>query len=280
VNYDLYLSYSGRKAYTICPKKYEYTYVQKLKVPIDPKNSLFGSAIGKLFEWFYNDSLWAQNNVLQSTLDRVDLAISNVCRHNKFDPESDPHFIKDLRADLIEFSTRWINVIRKHHLLFVESNAEVDLSIVYFNSKHNLTLKLGGKADLILRDNDEIWLMDGKASKYRDKYTDVNQLIWYATQFYLKYHIAPTRLGFLYWRFPENPIQWIHYDAQSLRNCVDETFEIAKNILNKCFPIRVSSACRFCDHKIHCSDGMEYLSVHQLEKSKKIESSIFDLDPV
>ena len=57
--YDLYLSYSARKAYLTCPKRYSFMYVDKVRGVKDPKNTLFGSVMGRIVENFYTQRFWA-----------------------------------------------------------------------------------------------------------------------------------------------------------------------------------------------------------------------------
>jgi len=50
MSYDIYLSYSGRKSYLVCPLQYKYRYILKDKSRGDPRGSIFGSAIGRVFQ--------------------------------------------------------------------------------------------------------------------------------------------------------------------------------------------------------------------------------------
>jgi hypothetical protein len=78
----------------------------------------------------------------------------------------------------------------------------VDLSVYY--ARDGVKMRLGGRADFI-HGPKPLWIVDGKGSVHREKYVDSEQLIWYALLHYIKHHVAPDRLGFLHYRFPDDP---------------------------------------------------------------------------
>lgn len=274
---DLYLSYSGRKIYLICPYRYKLQYISDVPYIIDPKNTLFGSIIGKIFEWFYNKRLWLKDAHHEMTA-AIEPAISLIAAEKKFGLTEDPEFTRELREDLEKFVPAGIEIIRKHGLLSTDSRAEVKLHVDHYDPKFGLTLRLGGYADFIHRDGGQIWILDGKGSKYREQYVDPEQLIWYAVQFYLKFHVAPTRLGFIHWRFPDDPLQWIMYDDHSIRNSLNETFTVARNIKSGLFDPKTSSECHRCGYKEQCKEGKKYIAARRVESGGRIKSSIFELE--
>lgn len=274
---DLYLSYSGRKAYLICPKRYKLRYIDGILIPSDPENTIFGATIGKIFEWFYNNRLWL-SDAHAAVISAIEPAIEDITSDKKFDPMSHPDFMRELRADLHEFVPAGLETIRKHGLLSINSRAEVKLHVTHYNPKFGLTLRLGGYADFVHIDGEQVWILDGKGSKWREQYIDIEQVIWYAVQFYLKFHIAPTRLGFIHWRFPEDPVQWVMYDEQSIRNSLNETFQVARNIKSGLFDAKTSGECRLCSHKDDCKEGKQYLATRRVEANGRIKNSIFGIE--
>jgi len=143
---------------------------------------------------------------------------------------------------------------------------------------NGITLKIGGRADFIHEVNNGYWIIDGKASEHKGKYVDPEQLIWYAVQFYLKYKKSPTRLGFLYYRFSEDPIQWIEYDANSMVTNVKMTFDVAKKIKLKMFDAKVGSQCSMCEYRQVCDDGKEHHELKKIASGGYVEQSIFSFD--
>ena len=270
---DLYLSYSGRKCYLTCPKKYQYNYVKHTPVDSDPRSSFFGSMIGKVFEWFYEKKLWAAPDQVATTLDHIEPAITEVLKEEDWDEFSDPNLIHEIRQELRDLIPKVIDVIRERGLVTLYSCAERKLDIT--KSKNGLSVILGGRADFIhgsdLRD---IWIIDGKGSKYREKYVDSDQLVWYATLYYLRYRIAPTRIGFLFYRFPEDPIVWVNLDENAMRSLINKTFEIAEKIKAGVFPATPSGECKLCDYKDICEEGSEHLISIRPKKEFILDDSI------
>jgi hypothetical protein len=281
MGYDLYLSYSGRKSYMTCPKKYHFMYVLRDKTRGDRRNTFFGSIIGKVYEWFYSRRAWATADPVATVVSYVEDATRSVYEKEDFDPVTDPAFVNLLQQDLRKYVPEGVEIIRKHGLLSAQSLVEADLTIEYTSPKHGLNLKIGGRSDFThVKGDKDTWLLDGKASKHKEKYADSEQLIWYAIQHYLKYHIAPSRLGFIFWCFPEDPVKWIAYDNNVMRASLDKTFEVAKKIHLKQFDATPSGECHRCDFITKCEDGQKYLAKRKVETGGRIENSIFDLEQV
>ena len=274
---DLYLSYSGRKTYLTCPKQYWYCYEEKDKTRLDPEKSFFGQVIGTVFEWFYNKRVWAMDNVTASTVAMIEPALTMILQKEGFDPASDPHIIGAIKEDLYTHVPEGVETIRANKLLTDNSRAEVNLTVVYADRKTGLTVKMGGRADFI-HGCREPSILDGKGSAHRDKYVDSQQVIWYALLHYLKFHVAPTQIGFVYWKFPDDPLQWVDYDGQSLRDCVSLTFEVAQKILDKVFRPTPSPECRGCNYRQKCEDGMKYLAARKVEDDGRFDNSIFEVE--
>jgi len=280
--YDLYLSYSGRKSYLMCPRHYHFRYILKDPTRGDPRGSIFGSAIGMVFQWFYDRKLWAEPDPISACLAVVDEAMMNVFQNEKFDPEWDPGFLHVTRQSMLQFIPPGVETIKKLGLLTVNSRAEVDLTVLYWNDKYGMSIKVGGRCDFVHSpDMRDVWIIDGKASKHRERYVDSEQLIWYAVQHYIKYHVAPSRLGFVFWSFPDDPVKWIAYDSQAMRASLDATFDVGKKILLKSFDATPSGECHRCDYKDKCEDGRKHIAHRRKETSGGyVDSSIFDLESV
>lgn len=275
---DQYLSYSGRKTYYVCPKQYELRYILRIKVVRDARNTFLGTTIGKVFEWFYSRELWKKPDPLLACLGAVDEAIQETFREEKgFDPSSDPSLEPKLRNEAKALVPGGLEVIRSNGFLTPMSRAEADLSTVCQNDKYDFTLKLGGRCDFIHgRSKTDVWILDGKASAHRDKYVDPQQLVWYGVQHYVKYHVMPTRLGFIFWSHPNDAVQWIEFGPQDLRKSVEDTFEVVEKIRLRQFGATPSSECYRCDYKDRCAEGKQWMANRRIEGGGRIESSIFD----
>ena len=276
---NIYLSYTGRKTYLTCPRKYWYRYVKKQDAPDDPRKAMFGIAMGKVFEWFYNKRFWTDPKPEVKCLEAVDKAIDYTCDEKRFDCAANSDFISELRGSMREFIPPAVKTIREHRLLSVESRSEVDLTVNYFSKKHDMTLRIGGRADFV-HGPSPLWIVDGKGSVHREKYVDSEQLIWYALQHYLKYHVAPDRLGFLHYRFPKDPVQWIVYDEQSMRSNLAKTLDTVALIRGGSFDAKPSGECHRCEFRILCPDGIKHLASRRAANGGRIEDSAFDLEDV
>lgn len=281
MRYDIYLSYTGYSCYNSCPRKYEFKYVKKEPYERDPKNALFGLIIGKLFEIFYEKRIWSLPDPSSRLLDMSEDVINSVFKKEKWDEHRDPDFCSKIRNDLRKYIPLAINTIKKHELLTPYSRAETDLTVTYFSQKYDMTVKIGGRSDFIhSKDRKNVWILDGKASNHKEKYIDPNQVVWYATQHYIKYNVAPTRLGFLFYKFPDDPIKWVSYDEDSVRSLLESIFDVSNKIRLKLFDPKPSNECKFCDYKNKCESGLKFLSMKRIEEGSRISESIFLLEEI
>ncbi len=198
----------------------------------------------------------------------------------KFEEYMDPGLMSIIRSDLRIYVPSGVEIIRKYGFLTPYSTAEENLNVIYGNQKYSQTLKIGGRCDFKHATNlENVWILDGKSSAHREKYVDSEQLIWYAVQHYIKYRVAPSRLGFIYWRFPEDPVTWIKFDDDSLRNCMVKTFEVAEKISLKQFQATPSGECHRCQYKSICDDGHKYLAGRKAEGGKLVDT-LFELEQI
>lgn len=279
--YDIYLSYTGFKCYKTCPKQYYFRYIIKDKSVFDVKNTLLGSTIGKIFEWFYDQKFWSYQNVSELAVNSIDKAIDHVFLKENYQAGSDAQFEHNLREDLVKYVSSGVEIIKKHKLLTTNSCAELDLTTTFSSPIHNISVKIGGIADFVHynRPND-VWIMDGKAYKKREKYVDSNQLIWYSILHYMKYGVAPSKIGFIYWLFPDDPVSYISYNSDSMRVLHKDIIDTSKMILSKQFEPKTSSECRRCSYLNKCDDGTKYLAKKRKESTDFVGDSIFDLEDV
>lgn len=278
---DFYLSYSGRKLYLTCPKQYYFRYVLKDPARSDPKTAMFGSAIGKVFEWFYEHKMWASADPVSLALSKIGQAIQDTFEKENYIIGSDQSYETHLKADLHKFVPLGIDIIRNHRFLTVNSRAEEDLTVIYSNPSSPTSVKMVGRADFVHAfSSKDVWILDGKASKHREKYVDSDQLIWYATQYYLKYHVTPSRLGFIFWCFPDSPVSWIEYDADLMRKLVKKTVEVVDRIFDGDFPATPSGDCHRCPYRSKCDEGTIHLAKKRVESGGRIDNSVFDVERV
>lgn len=213
-------------------------------------------------------------------LSRAEEAINAVLKQERWEEHLDPLLMSRIRSDLHELIPVTIEGIRTKGLVTLNSQAEVDLTLSYYHKGYDMTVKLGGRADFIhTNDNKNVWILDGKASKWKDKYTNPEQLIWYAVQYYLKFGTAPSRLGFFYYKFPKDSLKWIEYGESDIRASLTQTFEVSKKIKLKMFNASPSEeSCKFCDYKLICEEGIELTAQMMRESGKIVTDTYFDLE--
>jgi len=273
---NIYLSYSGRKTYLTCPKRYKLIHIDNKLEISDRRSSLFGIVIGKVFEWFYERRFWAEPDAIQASLNSIDVALQTALDRDKI--QIDNEFKEKLLTELKYYITYGIKTIKDNKLLSPNSRSEVKLDTLY--RFDDLEIKIGGRADFIHIDAGKIWILDGKGSQWRDKYVDPDQLIWYAAQFFLKYHIAPSRLGFIFWKFPEDPIQWISYNDDSIRVNLRQTVNVIKQIIKGEFDSQPTSYCNLCGYAQQCEEGTSYIAARKLIKTGRIQNSVLDIETI
>ena len=277
--YDFSISYSARKLYLTCPKQYYFRYILKDGSKGDPRDTMFGSIIGKLFEWFYEQRLWADSDPYFRMRNLVNEAISDVFAQEGYVRGTNHEYESKLREDLNTYLKHGIDTIRSHKLLAPNTKAELDLTTIL--NLDGFKIRMVGRADFVYDFGDQnFWITDGKASKHREKYVDSKQLVWYGLSHFLKFGVAPKRMGFIFWMFPVDPISWVSYTSDDMRQCAKETKEVALKILDKEFTARASGDCHRCLYKNKCDEGVKYLASRRKDTTGIVTNSFFDVEHV
>lgn len=280
----MYLSYSGHKTYKECPRQYWHRYIGKTKLPTPDNrvNALYGSAVGTIFEAFYNEKVWAKPNVRLNLESRVDPVLGEIVqresRDGTFDwkdPKANYKSLLSVKNDVLESIPRGIAIIKYHKLLGPKADAEVKLDTPIEGHQ------FGGRADFIIqrtKPHNDLVILDGKGSRHRDKYVDPQQLWWYA-MLYRRHHTnLPDRLGFIFWRQdPEKSLDWVNFSAKDLDALQAGVLDSIRDIesgkvrltglqnaqevlaaLKELFPTFVGSKCGLCAFLVVCVEGQAY----------------------
>ena len=278
----MYLSYSGHKSYKDCARQYWHRYVGKTKLEtLDNKvNSLYGSTVGTLFEYFYNDRIWLRSGVQEILEGMVDRTLDDIITREQrqgvidwTDPRANYKSRDSLRREIMKAIPRGIGIIRHHRLLGQPADAEVKLDSVI---KGHM---IGGRADFILRrvkPHGDLVILDGKGSRHREKYVDPHQLWWYAMLHREKFKTLPDRLGFVFWRQePAESLDWVDFSHKSLDDLLSGVLEAVQHIeqgaaslnggkdpalLAQTFPVRPGDKCRLCTYRPVCPEGESFIS--------------------
>lgn len=277
----MYLSYSGFKTFRSCQRSYYYRYLGNVVVDKPPNSvhMLYGDAIGKLFEKFFNCQMWKSSvpeleltNSIRSVVNQV--LIQETRKGNVFDwtvPGLKPgcRSVEDVEEAIRKTVSQGVQIIKHHHLVG-DVTTEVVLDV---DRKGH---RIGGRADFIIRRHspfDDLLIVDGKGTRYRDKYVDVRQLRWYAMLYRLREKILPDLLGFLYWRCePEASMDWYKPVVAELDDLLRAVFETIHEIElsvqkidggadpNAVFWATPNSNCTRCNYSSLCSEGAKNLS--------------------
>ncbi len=275
----MYLSYSGWKLYTECPRAYYHRYIDKTDAPPDNKvGSLYGSAVGRLFEEFYVQKLWAQKDPVGLLQAQVDTILDEVLR----DAVKRPGEVVDFKAKKAMYTSRealaedvrsslqrGVDIIRHHRLIGAGVRTEAVLD-VQLEGGHTM----GGRSDFIMQrvpPHSDLCIIDGKGSQHRDRYTNRSQVLWYARQYQKLYGVIPDKVGFVYWRSePATALVWIEMveddlvriEAKALKAILaiedgKQRLPILKGpeqeaALEQLFTAKPGSACRFCRYPTVC----------------------------
>lgn len=272
-----YISYSQWRTFKDCPAKFGFAYsspegntnpkpvaTTSKRVPI---NSSFGSSIGYIAEWFYKDFWWGKKNPLKTCIDSIPDAIRWFImkyerNHGAIDVNMKAQVWEETTELLNQHVPDMLNIIRSQELLSENSNAEVDLTTFVKHSKYDFSVKMVGRADFVhYKSDSEVWIIDGKGTLNRDAKIDPNQLIWYASQHYIKFGVIPSRIGFVFWAFPEDPMSWVAFDSNDMKLLVDSVFKTACEMKVTKYEPKESVNCLSCDYSGSCPSGSEYISI-------------------
>ena len=279
MNQQSTLYWSHLKAFEECPQQFLWRKGwdgvdcgggpgnPKPRPPQDSRHhAVMGIAIQYAIEKMYNDELYRDpknlSRILLTLVEReFDRLVSKP--RNKIDYSQ----ARMTRADMVEVCREgvvgYLQTMKDHRFLGPYAKAEVDL--LGWIDKWN---PIGGRADTIVRRDDTgVTIIDGKNTKHKMKYTDPDQLRWYALLFKLAYKVMPSRLVYAWYRFPagkvtydesggeilETGVEWIEFDEEDLRGLAQRALDAKKAMWKEKFaPTPTPPVCRFCAFEEVC----------------------------
>lgn len=255
-------------------------------------HAVMGIVIANVLERLYNDELWRDPHGLADRLEAlVDREWARVTakKRNFVD-----YRVAGSKYELVKVCKDgvrgFLRTMKQHRLLGEYSRAEVEL--LGWIDKRN---PVGGRADLIIRRQDTgISIMDGKNAKSKGKYTDPDQLRWYALCFWLAYREMPDRLGFNYFRYPygqpmvdgkgnpvlneetgkqeiEQGVDWVPFTREDLKGLAYRAVEARKGMDKEKFEANpVPKVCRWCDYETVCEERQAQKAKNRRRKPKSV----------
>jgi len=250
-------------------------------------DKFLGTTIQGVIEWMYNEEMWKDpQKLLQRMEERLDVAWAKEFPRHYFSftglfpsPSSD-----ELRRVCLEGIRGFLRTMKANHLLGPYARAEVDM-LGYVNKG----TPIGGKADLIIRREDSgVTLYDGKNSKTKGKYTNPDQLRWYALCFYLKFGRLPDHLAFIYYRYPygtpiegsdqvESGLDVVPFTKADIRGLAERAVDARKGMNEEKFEATPKPIyCKWCDWETVCCERQ----AQKQSRARKCPDSMKVLDEV
>jgi len=233
-------------------------------------HAIMGIAIQHALEQMYNEEWWKTPLTLRDRLRQE--------AKRKFREELMESYIDWMRApsqvemeDLVLNGVEgYLDTMKHNRLLGISQRSELDM-----HAYVNKWTPIGGQADFIIRRDREpregVTILDGKNSKHKGKYTNPDQLRWYALCFYLAFGTMPTALGFVYFRYPygspevnekgietgeiNSGVDWIPFTKEDLSGLAERAIEARKAMGRHEFDANpVPKECRLCDWEDECPE--------------------------
>lgn len=277
----MYLSYTGFKKKEDCPRAYWHEYIAKTK-PEKPDNRvhmLYGETVGQLIETFYNFQLWKLNpteTLLQMVRETMRKIIAKETKKggifdwNEPDLKDGTRSFEEVEQEVRDTIPRALESIRKHHLVGTDSIAEMVLDIKVAGHQ------IAGRCDVVLHrpaPYRDLVIIDGKGSRWRDRYVSYRQLLWYSMLYWQRFRVLPDRVGFIFWRFdPDKSMDWSEVTLQAVENLQRAVVQAIKDIEagqrelvqlatpeapGMVFWANPGSDCKLCKFRSLCPEGQK-----------------------
>jgi hypothetical protein len=248
-------------------------------------HAFMGTVIQAVIEWMYNSEIWRDPQKMKARmLEQLDKTFRIEQGNFFLDSRMGmPH------AEMYEVCQNgivgFVKTMKANRLLGPYAKSEIDL-VGYANK----WTPIGGRADIIIRREDTgVSIFDGKNSQTKGKYTDPDQLRWYALCFYLAYGKMPERLGFIYFRYPygtpiegsdevESGIDWIPYAKTDIQGLAQRAIDARKAMHKEKFDPNPSPPyCKWCDWETVCEERQAQRK-KRARKPKEIDDTLDGAD--
>jgi hypothetical protein len=242
-------------------------------------HAVMGIVLADMCEFFYNDEEYKNPRGLMQRLERkVRRSFDRQLRKKYIDWRVSP--ARDEMWEVIwEGTEGFIQTVKANKLLGPYARSEVEL-LGYINK----WTPVGGRADIIIRRDDlGVMILDGKNSKSKGKYTDPDQLRWYALCYYLFYGKLPDRLGFVYFRYPagkpilddegnqtlerEVGVDWVEFTREDIQGLAQRAVTARKLMDKEKFEATPkASMCRWCEFETVCEERQAQREANSLKR--------------
>lgn len=265
--YTLY--WTSLELYETCPQKYLWSRgwgtidvgggpgrPKPLPLKDSEHHRAMGKALSKVVEDFYNLELWRNHvGLRERMMERAEREISLEIARSYIDYRVSPS-----KSEMVQIcregAARFLTTVSYDKLLGEYARAEVNLI-----GKIDANTPIGGRADIVIRRSPtDVIILDGKNSQSKGKYTDPDQLRWYALCYRLVHGQLPHRLGFVYFRFPADPdagtsgVDWVTFTEADVDRLAERAIVCSTGMREERFhPTPSPKNCKFCDFETVCS---------------------------
>lgn len=239
------VSYHTYEVLKNCRYRYKLQMIDKLPSPRfdDNRKAIFGFVVQRLFERFYVEEWYRLGrNATQKLYNELPGVMrEQISKHPCiWEHRSE---IEILEKDCQDAIPKFIKVVREMGFIGERNQSEVLLE--YPISQQFM---LTGRADFLIAKSSDLFLLDGKGTKYGDKYLDEEQLLYYGVIMRQLKMRVPTKVGFWMWR--DSEVKWIDFSDARLEELYtkvkEKLFQIQKQdfAANPC-----TQSCRFCPYQ-------------------------------
>lgn len=222
-------------------------------------HAVMGIAIQAVYEDFYNKQIWKhyKGKALREHLDELAKHHFERVLRKPWNWVDHRQMSKSEMMRVVREGVRgYLKTMAYHKFLGPVARAEVDMRIYLEPNK----IPLSGRPDVIIeRPDTGVTILDGKNAQSRDKYTDPDQLRWYAMLYYVIHGRLPDRLAFVYYRYPYNAetgetgVTWINVTQEDIQGLAARARATKAGMKAREFEAKPSSkACRFCPYEKVC----------------------------
>lgn len=260
-------------------------------------HAVMGLVIGNILERMYNDELWrSPEDLLERLLPMVDKEWDRQAAKPKNWVD---YRVAGTKAELVKVCKDgvrgYIRTMKQHRLLGEYARSEVEfLGFVRpAGGTQASSIPVGGRADFVIRRKDTgVRILDGKNALSKGRYTNPDQLRWYALLFYLMHRELPSQLGFVYFRYPygtpvlddaknqvlvdgvpqvEEGIDWVPFTMDDLRGLAQRAVDARRGMEKEKFePTPKPPICKWCDFESVCTARQEQKAANRRKNPKSL----------
>jgi len=231
-------------------------------------NAIAGTVVQHAIEMMYNNELYRDPLNLPTQLEALVERewVREEKRPRRFVDYSDARESRSkMIADGRDAVRGYVQTMKAHRFLGPYARAEVRLL-----GQVNKWVTVGGIADVVVRRADTgVTIIDGKYTRHKMRFVDMDQLRWYALAFFLMYKQMPDRLAFVWYRFPhgtetpdddgnltkETGVEWVPFTREDLQGLAVRAVDARDGMREEKFePNPVPTYCNFCDFELVCPE--------------------------